>query len=148
MKKRRGAGTESGQALHETEQGRTVHIKILSRFDNVEDFFGRFKKRKVPSIFQLDIILRTQQTSSLTSLFKRWPIILSIDKCDWQLKFRILFFLSLSRIWTCDLQVMNLMRSKIEKAHLSDQFSFTQSFKMTKNGTSMPLHSNYKLSLD
>ena len=92
MKKRRGVGTESGQALHETEQGRTVHIKILSRFDNVEDFFGHFKEGKVPSILQLDIILRTQQTSILTSLFQRWPIILSIDKCEWHLKFRILFF--------------------------------------------------------
>lgn len=92
MEKRRGVWAESGQTLYETEQGRTVHIKILSRFDNVGNFFGQFKKRKVPSIVQIDIILRIQQTYSLTSLFQRRPIILSIDKCDWHLKFRILFF--------------------------------------------------------
>ena len=82
MEKRRGVWAESGQTLYETEQGRTVHIKILSRFDNVGDFFGQFKKRKVPSIVQIDIILRIQQTYSLTSLFQRRPIILSIDKYD------------------------------------------------------------------
>ena len=46
MEKRRGVLAESGQTLYETEQGRTVHIKILSICDNVGDFFWAIQKKK------------------------------------------------------------------------------------------------------
>jgi hypothetical protein len=50
MEKRRGVWAESGQTLYETEQKRTVHIKILSRFDNVGEILGNSKKEKCPAL--------------------------------------------------------------------------------------------------